>query len=321
MNKLSIASFTNLGFLYHSRGFEPLEADLTGQRIVVTGATGGLGLESARSLASFGADVVIIGRSADKLARAAGELGGRTETIEADLSLMTEVRRAASTILSGGTVDVLINNVGVLLPERTTTREGLETTLATNLAGHFLLTNLLIPRLVESAPSRIINVTSGGMYSTSIKPDDLQTEHNYTGTAAYARTKRGQVILTEMWADQLRGANVVVHAMHPGWAKTAGVANSLPTFDKVMRPLLRTPEQGADTIVWLAAASEPARSSGRLWFDRRPAPTHLDDSTRESEADREKLWRQLGELTGIEPNNPGSSDQATTQESTSAQTR
>lgn len=228
------------------------------------------------------------------------ELDGHASTIQADLSLMREVQEVARRVIeSEERLDVLINNVGVLLPERQETAEGMEKTLAVDLAGHFLLTNLLIPKLVDDAPARIINVTSGGMYAQRIRPDDLQFEKgDYMGTAAYARAKRGQVILTELWAERLRGTGVVVHAMHPGWAGTEGVASSLPTFNLVMKPFLRTPEQGADTIVWLAAARDPARSTGRLWFDRSDVPTHMTESTKETEEDRKSLWSQLVELTG-----------------------
>ena len=221
---------------------------------------------------------------------------------EADLSSMSEIRDLAVRLLENEErIDVLINNVGVLLPEREVTSEGMERTLAVDLAGHFLLTNLLIPRMIESAPARIINVTSGGMYAEKIRPHDLQFEKgSYTGTAAYARAKRGQVILTGMWAERLEGTGVTVHAMHPGWAKTGGVSSSLPTFDRVMKPLLRTADEGADTMVWLAAAEEPAQTSGRLWFDRRHVEEHLTDRTRETAEDRQALWEGLVELTGVD---------------------
>jgi NAD(P)-dependent dehydrogenase (short-subunit alcohol dehydrogenase family) len=300
MNVLSIAGFTNLGYRLHARSFQRLDADLTGRTAVVTGATGGLGKEAAASLAGMGAKVIIVGRDTEKLERAEKELDGMVVPMEADLSLMSDIRGLAETLLENEPkVHVLVNNVGVLLPDRMMTDENIEMTLATNLAGHFLLTNLMIPRLKQSAPARIINVTSGGMYSERARPDDLQFENGtYRGPAAYARTKRGQVILTEMWADRLAGTGVVVHAMHPGWAGTAGLEQSLPTFSKLMKPLLRTAEQGADTIVWLACADEPAESTGRFWFDRRVAPTHLTDSTREEPGDREALWSALANLTG-----------------------
>jgi dehydrogenase/reductase SDR family member 12 len=302
MNKLSVAGFTNLGYKLHSRSFEPIDVDMTGKTVVITGASGGLGLETARSLAAMGARVVIVGRSREKLDAAQTSIKGEAASHLADLSLMSEVSVFARRILSNEKrIDVLVNNVGVLLPQRSVTAEGMETTLATNLAGHFLLTNLLVPRLRESAPARVINVSSGGMYSERIRPDDLQfSEGEYTGAAAYARTKRGQVILTEMWAERLRGVGIVAHAMHPGWARTAGVAESLPAFHKIMRPLLRTPAEGADTIVWLAVGVETGSSTGKFWFDRRQAATHLIDGTRETAADRERLWDGLVELTGVD---------------------
>ena len=298
MSRLRIASFTNLGYLLHARDFEPIEADMTGKTVVVTGANGGLGLETSRQLGALGARVIMVGRSEQKLRDARSLVDGASIEV-ADLSLMEAIRDAADRILtSEPRIDILVNNVGVMLPRRETTSEGLEKTLATNLAGHFLLTNLLIPRLLDSRPARVINVSSGGMYSARIEPDDLQfAEREYTATAAYAHAKRGQVILTEMWAERILDRRIVFHSMHPGWAATAGVARSLPTFNKVMQPFLRTPRQGADTIVWLAAAEKPAASTGQFWFDRDIAPTHLMKSTDETPEDRIQLWDALVALT------------------------
>lgn len=300
MNLLSIAGFTNLGFRLHARDFDPVVADMTGKTVLITGATGGLGLATAESVATLGARTLVVGRSAEKLASVCAGLGGDVVGYQADLSLMGEIRDLAHRIAQEeDRLDILINNVGVLNPERRITSEGIEATLATDLAGHFLLTNLLILRLVASAPSRVINVTSGGMYGERIRPRDMEFEKGeYKGAAAYARAKRGQMVLTEMWADRLEGTGVTVHAMHPGWAATAGVEGSLPTFNRVMRPFLRTPEQGADTMVWLAAAEAPAQASGRLWFDRRQVGTHLVERTRASGEDRQAMWDALVELTG-----------------------
>ncbi len=300
MSLLSIAGFTNLGFRIHSRDHDPIESDLSDRTVVITGGTGGLGRAAAEKFAGLGARTVIVGRSPEKLRAMSSGVAGEVVPYEADLSLMEEIRSLAYRLLENeDRIDVLVNNVGVLLPERELTSEGLEMTLAVDLAGHFLLTNLLMPRIVESAPSRVINVTSGGMYSEKIRPDDLQYERGeYRGASAYARAKRGQVILTRMWAERLEGTGVTVHAMHPGWAKTDGVARSLPTFDRVMRPLLRTPEQGSDTIVWLAVAPEPVEDPGKLWFDRARVDEHLIESTREGPEDRDALWEGLVELTG-----------------------
>lgn len=302
MSILSVAGFTNLGYRLHARRFEPIDSDLEGQTVVITGATGGLGKAAALRISSLGARTVVVGRSDEKLRQAEEEIGGDVAGYRADLSLMAQVRELAETLnREERRIDVLINNVGVLLPARETTSEGLEKTLATDLAGHFLLTNLLIPRLVESAPARIINVTSGGMYSEKIRPDDLESAlGEYRGPVAYARAKRGQVILTGMWAGRLGDTGVTVHAMHPGWAETSGVANSLPTFNRLMGPMLRTPDQGADTIVWLAADSEPATTSGLLWFDREPVEKHFVDRTRETVEDRRRLWKRLVELTATD---------------------
>ena len=178
---------------------------------------------------------------------------------------------------------------------------GIELTFATNVLGPFLLTSLLLPRLERSAPSRIINVSSGGMYTQPLRVDDLQSDRGeFDGPTAYARTKRAQVTLTQLWAQRLEGRGVVVHTMHPGWADTPGVRSSLPAFYRLTRPLLRTPEQGADTIVWLGAADEPGRSTGLFWHDRRPRPTHLLPWTRETQREREQLWAQCVQLSGWE---------------------
>lgn len=299
MSLLSVAGFTNAGFHLHSRSFDPIETDLSGRTVLITGGSGGLGRAAAESIAGMGARVIVVGRDPAKLREVERSVSGEVAGIEADLSLMKEIRDLVSHLeATEDRIDVLINNVGVLLPKREVTEEGLERTLAVDLAGQFLLTNLLTPLLVASTPARIINVTSGGMYAERIRPDDLQYEHgDYTGPSAYARAKRGQVILTEAWAERLEGTGVVVHAMHPGWAGTAGLARSLPMFNRLAKPLLRTPEQGADTIVWLATATEPTHCTGELWFDRESAPKHLIDRTREGPEEREALWDALVEIT------------------------
>ncbi len=142
--------------------------------------------------------------------------------------------------------------------------------------GPHLLTRLLRERLIASAPARVIFVSSGGMYTRRLEIDDLQSRKGtFDGRVAYARSKRAEVVLAERWAEELAGTGVVVHAMHPGWADTPGIQTSIPTFRRVMRPLLRSPEQGADTIVWLAAAPEPGTVTGRFWSDRHERSTHV----------------------------------------------
>ena len=226
-----------------------------------------------------------------------------------DLAELTSVRKFTQGFREQmGRIDVLVNNAGVLSNERAPSGDGIELTLATNVVGPFLLTNLLVPLLEQTAPARIINVSSGGMYTQRLAAEDLQsTRGEFDGAKAYARTKRAQVVLTEMWARRLAGTGVVVHAMHPGWADTPGVRSSLPGFYKAAKPLLRTAAEGADTIVWLGAAPEPGHSSGQFWQDRRRRPTHLLPWTKETEQERERLWAQCVQLSGWQEPQPGRS--------------
>ncbi|MGB3049577.1 MAG: SDR family NAD(P)-dependent oxidoreductase [Polyangiales bacterium] len=296
----SLLGYTSLG--YRWRPHSSIDADLTGRTAVVTGATSGLGKYTATELARLGANVRIVGRDRDRTQRAAQAIAEQTGNVAvrveiADLSLMSDVRALAGRLETP--IHILVNNAGVLLPTRSETAEGVETTFATNLLGHFLLTNLLVPKLATSAPARIINVSSGGMYAQRILVNDLQNARGtYDGAKAYARTKRGQVILTELWAEALAPRGIVVHAMHPGWADTPGVSTSLPRFYKLTKPLLRSPAQGADTIVWLCAADDAARSTGKFWHDRTPRPTHRFARTRETAEEREALWSELCRYSG-----------------------
>ena len=189
----SLLGYTSLG--YRWRPHSSIDADLRGRTAVVTGATSGLGKYTATELARLGANVRIVGRDRDRTqqtARAISEqTGSHAVGVEiADLSVMSDVRSLARRIEAP--IHILVNNAGVLLPTRTETAEGIETTFATNLLGHFLLTNLLVPKLAASAPARIINVSSGGMYAQRISVNDLQNARGtYDGAKAYARTKRG----------------------------------------------------------------------------------------------------------------------------------
>lgn len=297
--------FTNLGYHWHKRTWKPLAVSLRGRTVVVTGATSGLGQAAASQLAELGARVILVGRNPDKAEGTRREIVAATGNDNiavalADLGLLAEVRKLARKLLADEPrIHVLVNNAGVLLNQRTTTAEGNEATLATNLLAPYLLTRLLLPRLRASAPSRIINVSSGGMYATGLALDDLQYERGaYDGTRAYARAKRALVTLTEVWAAQLSGSGVVVHAMHPGWADTPGVAGSLPGFHAITRRFLRTPDQGADTITWLAASPEAARVSGMFWLDREPHTTHVLPGTAPSPQQRKELMDALARLTG-----------------------
>lgn len=303
-----IGSFTNVGYRLRSSDWGADMVALDGATVVITGATSGIGLAAARRMGALGARVVLVGRNQEKLDAAVAEVigssaGGEVAGYRADLSSLDQVRRLADDLLAGEQrIDVLVNNASVLAPERSTSVDGFELTLATNLLSTFLLTNLLIPRMVESAPARIITVSSGGMYTEALDVSGIEmSAENYGGSAAYARTKRAQVVLADTWAERLAGTGVVAHSMHPGWVSTPGVAASLPTFRRVMGPLLRNAEQGADTIVWLASDSDALVSSGEFWMDRRPRSKHRLKRTEAGDAEAGLLWEFLCEATGWVP--------------------
>ena len=192
---------------------------------------------------------------------------------------------------AGPALHALVHNAGVLPPERTETDDGHELTVATHVLGPHLLTSELRPLLAAGTDARVVFVSSGGMYTAPLRTDDPEfRQGTYSGNAAYARTKRMQVVLAELLADDLAGDGTVVHSMHPGWADTPGVASSMPGFHKLTGPLLRTSEQGADTAVWLTAATEPGRCTGLFWHDRAPRPTHYLPRTGETPAARAALW-------------------------------
>lgn len=287
-------------------GWERVLPRMDGRHVVITGGTAGIGLAAACGFAALGADVTLVGRDAARAEAAreqvaAAATGGAIGTELVDMASLAAVRALAGRL---DRVHVLVHNAGVLLPERRLTAGGFEQTFATNVLGPFLLSRLLEPTLRASAPSRVVWVSSGGMYAERVATWDLQAAHlaqtgDWDGTVVYARTKRAEVILAEEFAARLEGSGVVVHAMHPGWADTPGVATSIPRFHRLTRPVLRSPEEGADTIVWLGAAEEPGHSTGRFWHDRRVRPTHYLRRTRETPDERAELWRACSELAGL----------------------
>ncbi len=271
---------------------------MDGQAVMVTGAASGIGLASCVGFARLGATVYAVGRNDQRAGQAAGEVrdqvaGADVRPFACDVSNLTELRASAERFAGeADRLDVLVNNAGVMPVQRTRSADGHELMFATHVLAPFALTALLSGLLERSAPSRVINVSSGGMYGQGIPSDDLQSEHTgYSSKKLYARTKREEVTITEEWANRLRGTGVVVHSMHPGWADTKGVRDWLPVFRAVTRPIIRTPEEGADTIVWLGAAPEPLRSTGNFWSDRRRRPTHYRLGAADaSPADRQRLW-------------------------------
>ncbi|RBP48778.1 NAD(P)-dependent dehydrogenase (short-subunit alcohol dehydrogenase family) [Arenicella xantha] len=297
-----VLSFSKAGYAAHKGNWKPVTASIKGKHAIVTGATSGLGLATAKSLAHLGAHLTLVARDADKanaVARSITEQTGNANIkIEiADLALIADVKQLAARLLNkASAIDILVNNAGALFNDRQVTSEGLEQSFALLLLAPTILTEKLQPLLAKSDDARIINVVSGGMYATRISVSNLEsTKGEYRGTDAYARAKRGLVIKGEQWAEQWAGDGITVHHMHPGWAQTPGVESSLPGFTKATRRILRTPDEGADTIVWLAQATEAGKTSGRLWLDRLPHSTHLLNKTRETDAQRIALAEALAQ--------------------------
>jgi NAD(P)-dependent dehydrogenase (short-subunit alcohol dehydrogenase family) len=297
-------SFGRTGFQAHALGFDPddLAVDLSGRRALVTGANSGIGFETALGLADLGAEVVLLCRSLERGGRAADEIrartGSRRVSVEGfDVSDLATVREMGAR-LAAGRVDVLVHNAGVLPGTRIETKDGLELSFATHVAGPHLLTRLLRPTLERSDDARVVWVSSGGMYTRRLQLADPQwQERSYDGVLAYAETKRAQVVLAELWAEVLDGTTVRAHSMHPGWADTPSVASSLPLFRRITRAILRTPAEGADTVVWLAASPRARETNGRFYFDRVPRRTHWLPGTRESQADRRAFWELCETVT------------------------
>jgi NAD(P)-dependent dehydrogenase (short-subunit alcohol dehydrogenase family)/uncharacterized protein YndB with AHSA1/START domain len=299
-----VLCFTRFGYRSARRRWNPVSAYLRDLHVVITGATSGLGLATAEALAARGAELTLVARDADKVKRVARDLerrfGNKRIHVEiAELSLLEDVRALAARLLKKGKpVDVLVNNAGALINPREETAEGLEKSFALLLMSPYLLSTQLLPLLKKAARqhgvARVVNVLSGGMYSQKVHVEDLQSSKgSYSGSVAYARAKRGLMILTEEWSRRWARDGIVVNAMHPGWADTPGVVAALPAFHRATERVLRTPQEGADTIVWLAAATEAAKVSGKFWLDRRPHATHFLPGTRETPAERRELLKAL----------------------------
>ncbi|MBA2381187.1 MAG: SDR family NAD(P)-dependent oxidoreductase [Chloroflexi bacterium] len=305
---LVVPSFTRAGFAVRRRLFDWASAEsssMVGRTVVITGPTSGLGREVAGSFARMGARIVLVGRDAARLERTAAELRRRTPgvpigTFVADMSSLASVRAATDRMLAGEPrIDVIVDNAGAMFADRQVTSEGFERTFATLVLGPFVLIARLLPRLVESPDARIVAVSSGGMYTQALPLDDLSFERGtYDGPRAYARAKRAQVALIREWARRLCHRGIVANAMHPGWANTPGLEASLPGFRDRVGGLLRTPAEGADTTVWLAAADQAREATGQVFLDRRPRPFDRVPSTRLSPSDRQRLWSLILAMTG-----------------------
>ena len=277
-----------------------------GRTVLITGATSGIGYTTALALARRGAAVHFLARDPRRAERARSAIAAASGTQAvsyglADLEDLDSVRAFAHQFrATHDQLDVLIHNAGHIHPAFRAGYAGIELTVLGQVVAPYLLTRLLMPALLAAAPSRVITVSSGGMYTQRLDPATLQLPASrYRGATAYARAKRAQTALSAEWARRLASTDVAFHAMHPGWVNTPGLSAALPRFHRLTTPILRTPQQGADTIIWLAAAPPGPLGSGQFWHDRRPRPEHLTPWTRAKDpAAARKLWDHLATLTG-----------------------
>ncbi len=305
-----VFSFDRSGFRRHRAKFDnqDLNVDMTSKVCLVTGANSGIGLATSKALARLGARVHLLCRNAQRgeeaLLQIQRETGSKTVFLHlVDISDMRSIR-SFSRQLKEQTVDVLVHNAGVLPGRRVETADGLELTLATNLVGPFLLTQLLIGKLKAAEAARVIFVSSGGMYTQRLDVSQLAPHagSKFDGVVAYARTKRALTVLSELFSERYSARGTTFNSMHPGWADTPAVRTSLPLFHQVTRLILRTPDEGADTVIWLAVSHKADDESGKFWFDREPRATYYLPWTRESREEREALWEALERWTGATAN-------------------
>ncbi len=302
--------FTKLGYRNSRKRWKAVSAYQGDRYALITGATSGIGKAAAEQLAALGTKITVVARDEAKAQQLVAELSEQSGNDGigyeiADLSIMADVNALCDRLLESNTpIDMLINNAGALFNPRQQTAEGFEKNFALLLLSPYILTERLHPLLKAGDSPRVVNVLSGGMYTQKIHVDDLQSQRGeFSGSVAYARAKRGLMILTEEWAARWRDDGIVVNAMHPGWVDTPGVETALPEFYRVTRRFLRTPAEGADTAVWLACSSQAARVTGEFWLDREIHPSHLSDRTRETLDERQQLLDTLSELNDTLRNN------------------
>jgi NAD(P)-dependent dehydrogenase (short-subunit alcohol dehydrogenase family) len=290
-----------------------MTADMTGKTVLITGGNAGLGLETAVALAAAGAQVTITSRNPQRgedarkeIVDRAGVDADRVEVLALDLASTASIREFAAAFLAGHPkLDVLVNNAGLILSQRTETEDGFETTFGVNHLGHVLLTELLLDRLKESAPSRIVVVASEAhkFALDGLKFDDLQCERHFFSYRVYGRSKLANIYFTRALAKRLEGTGVTVNAVHPGSVATrfardgdTSFVTAATTF--VARPFSRTPEEGARTQVHVASAPELADVSGAYFSNSKRADKRLSRVARSDEA-AEQLWTVSRELLAL----------------------
>jgi NAD(P)-dependent dehydrogenase (short-subunit alcohol dehydrogenase family) len=278
-----------------------MAADMTGRICVVTGANRGIGRATAEGLARLGARLILVCRSKEAGESVAHEIAVASsvipDVVAADLSSQSSLRQAAAQLQDRyPRLHVLINNAGVIPRRREVTVDGLEMQLAVNHLAYFLLTNLLLPQLKVGAPSRIINVTSGAHTHAGIDFDDLQAERGYDPKQVYSQSKLANILFTYELARRLRGTGVTANCLNPGVVATRMLADYMGAASEagLGSTFGATPEEGAETSIYLASSAEVERVTGK-YFERKQARR----SSRESydEAPARRLWEISERLT------------------------
>jgi retinol dehydrogenase 14 len=275
-----------------------------GKTVLITGGTSGIGKATATALAAMGARVVVTGRNEERGERAVEEIrresGGEVSLMLADLAVQADVRRLAEEFQERhDRLDVLVNNAGVVQSERTETPDGIETTLAVNHLAPFLLTNLLLDLLKRSAPSRVITVASKAERWAKLNLDDLQSRRKYRGMQVYGMTKLANIMFTFELAERLRGTGVAANCIHPGAVNTSFGTNNrgiMTLLFRAFKPFMRSPEQGADTVIYLASSPDVEGMTGKYLSDRKLITA--SDMAYDEDL-RERLWEISEELTGL----------------------
>lgn len=323
-----VPSFSSIGIRLRKRLFAWPELEtykLKDQVIIITGGTSGIGQQAAILYAQLGATLVIVGRDNNKTQLFVDSLKASTgnksiHAIIGDLGQRQDVHQIAEEVASKfPVIHVLAHNAGALFNIRKRAVNGNDLTVELMVFTPFLLTGLLLPQLTaasrstpDSPPSRVLTMSSGGMYTQALSVAGLELEDDsYHGAQQYALAKRAQVVLNEMWAENISSDKVVFHSLHPGWVKTPGIVEALPVFSKILSPLrlLRTPREGADTLVWLSVDKKAENGSGEFWHDRAIRDIYMSRKTRQADtADRRaRLWHLCETETAwfLASTNPG----------------
>jgi retinol dehydrogenase-14 len=276
-----------------------------GKTVLITGGTSGIGKAAAVALAAMGAKVVVVGRNQERGKAAVEEIEAQShnESVElmlADLSVQSEVRGLAEEFQERhDRIDVLVNNAGLVQSKRTETPDGIETTLAINHLAPFLLTKLLLERLEKSAPSRVITVSSEAQRWGTLAFEDMQSRRKYRGFPVYGMTKLSNIMFTYELAERLNGTGVTANCLHPGSVGTNFGQNNrgpMALFFRTFKPFMHSPEQGADTLIWLASSPEVDGVSSKYFSDRKEIEAK---KVAYDPAARRRLWEISEELTGL----------------------